>query len=197
MTFQKSGCYRNNGYDGGSREAMMHAGKGKSVVDNSFADPLVHSAHLSELMNTSIGEAHNTLLVDPVFGDAQLNFRENQVCGMDRDWERTRVVSAETDLISSDFCTYPPEFGPCTNSNHVHRLEQHNNELKLGGCVPDAESEKRNPTDLPLENKGMGEEEEREEAISAKELYELGGISFKARNEDDLLVRLAGRNVQN
>ncbi|MED6162872.1 hypothetical protein PIB30_074529 [Stylosanthes scabra] len=64
-------------------------------------------------------------------------------------------------------------FGPCTDEAHVH------SELYLG--CPNVEAQI--------------DDEEREEALKTKEICERGGIHFKYSNEEDVLVRLAGKQI--
>ncbi|MED6160033.1 hypothetical protein PIB30_047650 [Stylosanthes scabra] len=64
-------------------------------------------------------------------------------------------------------------FVPCTDEAHIH------GELRLG--CPNVEAQI--------------DDEEREEELKTKEICERGGIHFKYSNEEDVLVRLAGKQI--
>ncbi|MED6216066.1 hypothetical protein PIB30_004096 [Stylosanthes scabra] len=107
----------------------------------------------------------------------------------------------DSDPMESDSCPYPPGFGPCAIMGHVHRAAHDDTDvvestpltqLERNVCPPNHEL--LNPNQML--SGAAGEIDEREEAIAAKRICEKGGILFKPRNDDDLLVRLAGRKVQ-
>ncbi|MED6161874.1 hypothetical protein PIB30_064852 [Stylosanthes scabra] len=96
------------------------------------------------------------------------------------------------DPISSESIPYPPDFGPDVIPGHGLCVDRSHPSSLL-----DVESE----TDTANPNPNLVNSEDRctkrEEAIKAQEICVKGGFFFRVRNEDDLLVRLAGRKLQN
>ncbi|MED6147899.1 hypothetical protein PIB30_048217 [Stylosanthes scabra] len=80
----------------------------------------------------------------------------------------------------SESCAFPPGFGPCFDEAHVH------SDMHL-----DTASVLANPR-----VEAHIDDEDRAEALKTKELCKVGGIHFKIRNDEDLLVRLAGKKLQ-
>ncbi|MED6137437.1 hypothetical protein PIB30_065042, partial [Stylosanthes scabra] len=85
-------------------------------------------------------------------------------------WPANQInrVEKSTNSISYDTCSYPPGFGPCNSSGHVHRSEP---------------SHVESPQTMSL-------------LLILTNSQNMEASRSKARNEDDLLVRLAGRKLQ-
>ncbi|MED6193141.1 hypothetical protein PIB30_016235 [Stylosanthes scabra] len=90
-----------------------------------------------------------------------------------------------------DSCPFPPGFGPCTSEDHVHRSLCHG--LSQQEEMDTTRGEERIEKSLETATKqGINDGGVLNEAIGTKELCEVGGISFKEKDEIDLLVKIVG-----
>ncbi|MED6158891.1 hypothetical protein PIB30_037266 [Stylosanthes scabra] len=106
----------------------------------------------------------------------------------------------DSDSIASDSCPFPPGFSPCTSSTYVHDATHlRGNNKGSSKCAAE-----KGDTNLSTKNLNPNfettildnEKVEMSEALAVKDVCEKGCIIFKAKNEDELLVRLAGRTLQ-
>ncbi|MED6116731.1 hypothetical protein PIB30_102912 [Stylosanthes scabra] len=108
----------------GVREVgMIHETGNKYVVDPNLACPSM------DVFQLDAGW-------DPTLSMAQSVANKMLIVGLERSHgSYENLDDNKRDQASSDSCPYPPGFGPCTSSSHVHRLIQNNQDLgeEMGG----------------------------------------------------------------
>ncbi|MED6119496.1 hypothetical protein PIB30_012403 [Stylosanthes scabra] len=171
-----------NGINGGGSkevETMMHEEIGILNVDNQVGDIPMCQTQLNVNVDLEVDQVNYVAQTEALGDQANLEGNETQP---NQSWDME-------DTISSESISYPPGFGPDLDASHVlHKDHSHSSSLR--GVEHELETNIANPN-LNLgcsDNSGTG----RKEAIKAKEICEKECISFKSRNEDDLLVRLVG-----
>ncbi|MED6200851.1 hypothetical protein PIB30_089305 [Stylosanthes scabra] len=116
---------------------------------------------------------------------------KNQEAHLGINMSRKEVSNKCSHSISSNMCPYPPGFGPCTSSNHIHHLgPNHDKDQGSEGFSQEEEVASQNPNGG--KEGGDRHEEDRVEGLLAKAICEKGGYLLEVKTKKHFLQDYLG-----
>ncbi|MED6163287.1 hypothetical protein PIB30_078404, partial [Stylosanthes scabra] len=101
----------------------------------------------------------------------------------------------EWESSSSISCPYPPDFGPCTDLNHVYHNLTRTKEVSEGSTKGEKRTDVAGKDEVQESNTDDTDNEVLKEVEASKEVWAKGGVSFNESDDEKILARLIGRKI--